>query len=142
MSEPTVIRLEVLGAPTAQPRHKHFTRGKFTGTYDPASAKKNTFASCVQDDAPLEPLNKPLIFEVTFYMPRPKGHYGTGKKAEMLRDDAPEWHTSRGDLDNQIKFCTDALNGIFYKDDALICSIIAKKIYSERPRTEIIITTL
>lgn len=136
------IRLTVLGAPTAQPRHKHFTRGKFTGTYDPASAKKNTFASCVQDQAPEVPLNCPIDLNVTFYMPRPQGHYGTGKKQFFLKDNAPEWHTSRGDLDNQIKFCTDALNGIFYKDDALICSIVAKKIYSENPRTEIILTTL
>jgi Holliday junction resolvase RusA-like endonuclease len=137
-----IIELTVLGIPKAQGRHKHFTRGKFSGTYDPSSEKKETFASCLQDQAPEVPIAIPMSLTLTFYMPRPKGHYGTGAKSECLKDSAPEWHTSKPDCDNLVKFCTDALNGIYYKDDSLICVLIASKVYSERPRTEIIIKTL
>jgi Holliday junction resolvase RusA-like endonuclease len=136
------IKLVVLGIPKAQPRHRHFTRGKFTTTYDPAMEKKNTFASCLQEQAPVTPISTPIALELVFYMPRPKGHYGTGAKQECLKDSSPEWHSSKPDADNLAKFCTDALNGIFYKDDALICQLSIKKVYSERPRTEIVIITL
>lgn len=138
----TQIKLTVLGIPKAQGRHKHFQRGKFSGTYDPSREKKETFASILQDDAPETPIATPIALELIFYMPRPKAHYGSGSKSEMLKDNAPEMQSSKPDLDNLIKFVQDSLNGIFYKDDALICELKASKVYSERPRTEIIIKTL
>lgn len=60
----------------------------------------------------------------------------------MLKDSAPEHHSGRPDLDNLTKFVQDALNKIYYKDDALICQLTAYKLYSERPRTEITLKTL
>jgi len=138
----TQIKLTVLGVPKAQGRHKHFQRGKFSGTYDPSSEKKETFASILQGDAPTTPIATPIALELTFYMPRPKAHYGTGSKSEMLKDTAPEMQSSKPDIDNLVKFVQDSLNGIYYKDDALICTLVANKVYSDRPRTEIIINTL
>jgi Holliday junction resolvase RusA-like endonuclease len=138
----TQIKLIVLGAPKAQARHKHFQRGKFSGTYDPSSEQKDTFALILQQQAPEVPISTPISLEAIFFMSRPKGHYGTGAKSEFLKDSAPEWHTSKPDCDNLIKFCTDALIGIYYKDDSLICELVARKVYSERPRTELTITTL
>jgi len=138
----TEIKLTVLGVPKAQGRHKHFQRGKFSGTYDPSSAKKETFASILQAEAPETPISTPIALNVIFYMPRPKAHYGTGAKSEMLKDTAPEMQSSKPDIDNLVKFVQDSLNGIFYKDDALICSLSANKIYSDRPRTEIVLKTL
>ena len=136
------IRLTVLGVPKAQARHKHFRRGKFSGTYDPSEDKKETLTDIVQSQAPEIPINAPIFLELTFYMPRPKAYYGTGSKSEILKDSAPEWHTSKPDGDNLEKFVTDSLNGIYYKDDSQICFVIRKKVYSERPRTEIVLTTL
>lgn len=137
-----IINRIVLGEPKAQARHRHFTRGTFSGTYDPSKDKKETFASILQSEAPKEPISAPIALELTFYMSRPKNHYGTGRKSEMLKDSAPEHHSGRPDLDNLTKFVQDALNKIYYKDDALICQLVACKVYSERPRTEIKITTL
>jgi Holliday junction resolvase RusA-like endonuclease len=136
------IKLIVLGEPKAQMRHRHAKIGKFIHTYDPSDEKKQTFAGILQTQAPDKPIDAPIMLELTFYMPRPKAHYGSGKKSEMLKDTAPEWHTSKPDGDNLEKFVTDSLNGIYYKDDSLICYVIRKKLYSERPRTEILITTL
>ncbi len=132
----------VLGEPKAQPRHRHFQRGSFVTAYDPAAKAKTSFAGILQAEAPKEPISVPMILELTFYMARPKNHYGSGKKAECLKDSAPEHHSGRPDLDNLTTFVQDALNKIYYRDDALICQLIASKKYSERPRTEIVITTL
>ena len=74
-----LIYREVLGEPKAQARHRHFKRGDFSGSYDPSKTNKNTFASILQDDAPKELLDGPMLLELTFYMPRPKGHWRTGK---------------------------------------------------------------
>jgi Holliday junction resolvase RusA-like endonuclease len=136
------IRLTVLGNPKAQARHRHFTRGTFSGSYDPSQQAKETFASILQSQAPKEPICDPISLELLFYMSRPKNHYGTGKKAEFLKDNAPEYHAGRPDIDNLQKFVQDAMNKIFWKDDGQICVISSQKKYSERPRTEITIKTL
>ena len=140
--EPTVIRLEVLGNPEAQMRHRTVKMGNFTRAYDPSADIKKDFLMTVQDKAPKEPFSGPIMITAVFYFGRPKNHYRTGKNSSLLRDDCPEWHTSRKDIDNLCKLIMDALNGIFWKDDAQICWIEAQKKYSERPRTELIITTL
>ena len=136
------IRRTVLGEPKAQPRHRHFQRGSFVTTYDPAAKDKVSFAGILQQEAPKEPISAPIALELVFYMARPRNHYGSGKKAECLKDSAPEHHSGRPDLDNLTKFVQDALNKIYYRDDALICELTARKVYSERPRTEITITVL
>ena len=136
------IEFTVLGEPHAQMRHKTFKKGTFTGAYDPSKDIKKNFLLTVQHNAPKEPITDPIMITVVFYFGRPKNHYRTGRNACMLRDDAPEWHTSRKDVDNLQKLIFDALNGIFWKDDAQICWVEAQKKYSERPRTHLIIQTL
>jgi Holliday junction resolvase RusA-like endonuclease len=136
------IHRVVLGEPKAQPRHRHFQRGDFVTTYDPAAKAKQSFAGILQSEAPKEPISAPISLELVFYMARPRNHYGTGKKSDMLKDSAPEYHSGRPDLDNLTKFVQDALNKIYYRDDALICELVARKIYSESPRTEITIKTI
>ncbi len=98
------IRLTVLGVPKAQARHRHFTKGKFSGTYDPSKDKKESFASILQSQAPKEPITDPITLDLTFYMDRPRSHYGSGKKSDLLKDSAPEYHSGRPDLDNLTKF--------------------------------------
>src|SRR4051812_13729193 len=39
------------------------------------------------------PLTMPLRLDLTFYMPRPKYHYRSGKRKAELKDDAPDFHT-------------------------------------------------
>ena len=136
------IHLEILGNPKAQARHRHFSRGKFHGTYDPSSTEKDTFASIIQRQAPSEAISDPISLEVVFYMARPKNHYGSGKNSELLKDSAPEYHSGKPDIDNLTKFVMDSMNRIFWRDDGLISVLSAKKVYSERPRTEINIKTI
>ena len=134
----------VLGEPKAQARHRSFQmKGTdFISNYDPSKSKKGSFASVLQSEAPEEPLEGPLMLELNFFMGRPKSHYGSGKNANVVKASAPEWHTGRPDIDNLVKFVQDALNKIYWRDDSLICQVSTKKLYSEKPRTEITITKL
>lgn len=52
------------------------------------------------------------------------------------------WHTSKPDIDNMVKFYLDCANGIVFDDDRQVVSIVANKYYSEKPRTEMIVTEL
>ena len=46
------------------------------------------------------------------------------------------------DLDNIEKAVCDALNGIVWRDDALVCEVAKIKRYSERPGIDVIVETL
>lgn len=136
------INFTVLGDPAAQKRHRHVKMGTFVRTYDPHANEKLDFLGAVQHHAPTTPFEGPLELNVRFFFMRPKSHFKTGKNAHILKDDAPDYHTSRKDVDNLVKFCTDAMNKVFYKDDGQICRLVAEKKYSDRPRTELLLTPI
>lgn len=139
-----VIKLVVLGEPTPQQRHRHHQAkgAKFVTTYDPSSKKKKEFLKACLPYKPEKPFEQPLRVDMVFYFSRPKSHYRTGKYAHILKDDAPEYHTSRNDIDNIQKFVFDALNKVFWKDDSCISAVYAIKKYDDNPRTEITIIPL
>lgn len=137
-----MIKLEVLGEPKAQMRHRSVKMGNFIRNYDPSADIKKDFLLTVQNNAPEKPIEGPIELDVVFYFGRPMSHYKTGKNSGMLKDNAPEYHIKRPDSDNACKFLMDSLNGIFWRDDSQICILKAQKKYSDRPRTEVVIETL
>ena len=68
------------------------------------------------------PLDCPLAVTFTFYLPRPKGHFRTGKRAGELRDNAPAFPVGKPDVLKLARGVEDALTAIIYKDDSLIVS--------------------
>lgn len=136
--------LVVKGEPTPQQRHRHHqVKGSdFVTTYDPSSKAKKEFLKQCFPYRPEKPYERPLRVDMVFYFSRPKSHYRSGKYANLLKDGAPEYHTSRNDADNCAKFVMDALNKTFWKDDALISMMSVIKKYDDNPRTEITITPL
>lgn len=83
-----------------------------------------------------EPLTGPLELAVTFYFPRPKSHYGTGKNADRLKDTAPTWCATKPDTDKLIRAIGDAITGIVCRDDSQIVRVTAWKLYGT-PAAEI-----
>lgn len=131
-----MIEFQVLGDPKALKRHR-MGRGF---NYDPSAGDKATFAQIAQVKAPAVPFNVALFVQITFYFARPKSHYGTGKNSGILKPNVGNYHTSKPDVDNLIKFVLDALNGIFWKDDGCISHVISAKIYTEgMPKTVVCI---
>lgn len=89
------------------------------------------------------PLDRPLSLDMIFYMPRPKGHYRTGKNKNLLKKSAPYFHTSKPDITKLIRAVEDALTaGGIWRDDSLVVKQSAMKVYSEKPGVEIKILDL
>ena len=123
----------VIGTPKGQPRAKACKRGNHAGVYDPGTADE--WKMFVRDAA-LKAWDKikwegPLRVDLTIYFPRPKGHFGTGKKAGVLKESAPIWHIAKPDRDNSDKAILDALTNVhIWNDDAQVCDGRIKKLYA------------
>jgi Holliday junction resolvase RusA-like endonuclease len=84
-----------------------------------------------------DPLTCPLQVTMQFVMPRPKGHFGTGKNRERLKVDAPVYHTSAPDCTKLVRAVEDACIGILWHDDRIIARQFAEKVFGMRPGVEI-----
>ena len=80
--------------------------------------------------------DKPLKMILWCYYPIPQSWT---KEKKTLAARGKVYHTSRPDIDNLAKIIMDALNGIAYKDDALIAELVIHKLYSDEPRAEVVI---
>ena len=84
----------------------------------------------------------PLELTVTFYLARPRGHYGTGRNADRLRPSAPAHPTTRPDTSKLVRALEDALTRQVYADDAQIVRQHAERRYGVPERTEVTIRQL
>ena len=125
------------GNPLPQKRHRSTFRGGKPRNYDPSAQDKKKFKAMVGELGVESALKGDISLNVTFYMPRPKKHYRTGKYARLLKKDSPFWHSTKPDIDNLVKFVMDALQGMLWSDDCKIVRLETSKIYSKKPRTEI-----
>ena len=132
-----IIEIEILGQPTSQPRHRHFKRGNFSGTYDPAKDAKNSFLSCMMHYAPSRPVETEICMEIIFCFLRPKSHFGTGRNAGKLKKKALFHYIKKPDIDNLQKFVLDSMNKVFFRDDSQVYRVIAEKRYSDVAKTKI-----
>ena len=73
-------------------------------------------------------LADPVAVAVAFYLPRPKGHHGTGRNASTVKPTAPTRPGGKPDLDKLVRSTLDALAqaGVF-ADDALVVTVNAEK---------------
>ena len=74
----------------------------------------------------------PLHIAITFFMEMTPTH-----KRKNLQG---TFHHFRPDLDNLVKFLFDIGSDILYKEDCIISSLSAKKVYDLDPRTEFTIS--
>lgn len=79
------------------------------------------------------PLDGPLSLEITFTFPRPKNHYGTGKRSSVVKPSAPRYPTVKPDTTKLIRSLEDSLKDIIWRDDSQVVEQIARKVYGDRP---------
>lgn len=84
----------------------------------------------------------PLVVEFTFYRPRPKSHYGSGRNAGIVKPGASAAPGTRPDVLKLARACEDALTKILWVDDALICDERLRKVWGEPERVEISVRPL
>ena len=128
------IRID--GTPCSQPRHRVTTINGKARMYDPSSKKKEQFKKVLLSRS-RKRVSGRVCLSVTFYMPRPKHHYRTGKYKDKLKETSPWIHTIKPDIDNLLKFVMDCGQNLLWNDDCEIFQVETRKCYSKYPRTEI-----
>lgn len=76
----------------------------------------------------------PVTVMATAYVPIPKSMSKKDRAAALIGFLLP---AKKPDIDNIAKAALDGLNGIVWRDDALIVGLSIKKLYAEIPRLEI-----
>lgn len=123
-----MIAFKVNVVPKSQPRQRHSGRigknkaGKqivvvknYTPKKAPVNAFKDVLRLFVRNEYKDKPLDVPLSLTLEFVFPRPKNK--VWKNKPMPREPKP----TKPDFDNLEKSVCDALNGILWRDDCLIC---------------------
>lgn len=86
-------------------------------------------------------VNEPIAVRVIFYQPRLRGHYGTGRNANVLKLGAPRYPATRPDVDKYLRRILDAMTGVLYADDGQVVTVWAAKRWGDPARAEIIVWT-
>lgn len=134
------ISFEVIGHPKGQPRARATVRkgAKFASVYSDGSADdwKALVAIEARNHLPISPLAMPIRVDIVFRFPRVNSHFGTGKKSNVLKDNAPIWHTKKPDRDNCEKAVLDVLTqlGMWQDDCQVCCGEVSKQYVSNGQR--------
>lgn len=106
--------------------------------YNPQAKEKLIYGIDLRNQHESDELyTEPIHMDITFFMPIPES-WGKKRKENVLGT----YHYLRPDIDNMVKFILDAALGVLYKDDAIVASISAHKVYSNTPATKIVIRSL
>nr|WP_254476471.1 RusA family crossover junction endodeoxyribonuclease [Brevibacillus sp. HB1.4B] len=101
-------------------------------------AYKQAIAGSAASQASIgQPTPAALALKMVFVMPIPAS-WSKRKRWDALN----KAHMTKPDLDNLIKGCTDALNGVVWQDDKQIVSVEATKVYGFEPRIELYVTEI
>lgn len=101
---------------------------------------KNTLQSVIISQLPpdFEPFQKGLMVKYEFAYPFPSTMPKRFKET-MMKEHGMIFRSKKQDLDNLQKAINDAMNGLVFKDDSLICSADCIKYYSDKPGTTLYI---
>lgn len=128
------ISVFVPGLPIAQPRPRAASFRGRARMYNPGTS--NEWKACVihalSQHAGTFPKDIPLRCDLTFTLPRPASHYGTGKNAGKLKASAPKRPTGKPDRDNLDKAVCDAITqAAVWHDDSQVTDGRIRKRYTE-----------
>jgi len=121
--------LFLMGRPTVWSRPRATIRGGKVAMYDPKTEDRKRVGLSLKEHF-ATPIEGPIKMEMTFsYATKDEKKWG-------------QYKTSRGDLDNLVKFPLDALNKIAYADDSQVCVIMAVKKWDRSDYTKLRISRL
>ena len=135
-NQKTLIEFTIRGKPKALKRHRVARNGRM---YDPSYKDKKNMWLQIARFKPKTPFKGDIMLQVVFTIPYPKKYYRTGKFKHLLKDNIPEYVSSRPDIDNYLKLLLDCMNKGFYIDDSQVVRLQAEKVYGKKGKTEVII---
>lgn len=140
----TALVITVYGTPAPQGSKRGFVSKNGRVSMVESSAKVKPWREAVKyavwqhaqdtDADRLAPmLTGPVEVGVTFYLPRPKGHYRTGRNAHLLKDGAPPFPAGKPDLDKLLRSTLDALSeaGVWRDDSQVVRLVRLEKVYGQ-----------
>lgn len=131
--------LVVHGTPVGKGRPRFVRATGRTYTPDQTVSAENAIRDVWINTGRTRCADGPLEIIVTLWLNRPQGHYKRDGTLSAAGQRSPR-PTKRPDLDNSLKLCCDALNGLAYRDDAQITDATVHKLWcypNETPRTVI-----
>ena len=141
----TSIEIIVLGTPAPQGSKHGFAvkrKGAYTGKVAQVESSKKVkpwrqdvkYAAldAMADVEHWTPMTGAIVLEVKFRLPRPKGHYGTGRNVGIVKPGQPFRPNVRPDIDKLLRSTFDALGeaGVWC-DDAQVVSARTSKVYAD-----------
>lgn len=136
-----VLTLRVLGTPAPQGSKSAF-RNKYTGRIQQVESSKRVkpWREAVKQAAvdaitatSWDRIEGPVELAIVFVFARPKSHFRTGRNANLLRDNAPDWKASTPDVSKAIRATEDALTDAgVWRDDGQVVHVEATKVYENR----------
>ena len=133
-----MIQFTVYGEPTAKgrPRAAIGKNGRIRGAYTPGKTRsaETNFREQAVKVKPERPFEGPVVLDLKFFRGVPRS-WSKKKREEALKGERVP--AVRPDVDNLAKLVKDALNGVFWRDDAQVVRLTAEKRYSDVPRTEV-----
>lgn len=136
MTEPAFedVEFHINGTPAPQGSKRHVGRGVLVESSKRVKPWRAAVAAAASAQGVR--LAGPVFVRLSFYLPRPAGHYGTGRNAHKVKASAPMWPTSRahGDLDKLVRSTLDGLvaGGLLAEDDFVV-ELTASKRYARHP---------
>ena len=89
------------------------------------------------------PLDTPLMVVMSFSFTRPKAHYGTGKNAGKVKDNAPHYVTTTPDLDKLVRGVNDGITDAgLWVDDSYAVLMQVSKHYAEQAGVTVIVSPI
>ena len=88
----------------------------------------------MRDKGIMERLEGPIAVKVVFYMG------GAATRTTAKYDGLPK--PKKPDIDNMAKYYLDVMNDLVYVDDRMITELWCEKLYSVKPKVEIIISKI
>ena len=131
-----VIEFRVYGIPRPQGSKRYVGRGIMIESCRHVGQWRNDVMSAAQQAYSGPAVTWDVELDITFYFPRPKSHYGTGKNADKLKPSAPKKPTSRacGDTTKLARSTEDAVSECsgypVLKDDCQVTDLICRKRYA------------
>lgn len=139
-----LLTFDVLGHPSAQGSKRGYYVPKLrrvvvvddnkpavkTWRSDVAEAAEQAMAKVDWDHQRL-----PVDVRAVYYLPRPKGHFGSGRNQHLLRPTAPHWPAGKPDGDKLDRATRDSLTlaGVWF-DDSRVVRWFGEKRYADRNR--------
>ena len=132
------ITINLVGVPQGKGRARAFLRAGHISHYTPE--KTRTYEGMIRTAA-MEamgnrpPLDEPVEFVLRAIFPIPPSFSKKKQQQAMVNEIRPG---KKPDLTNIVKAWEDALNGVAYRDDSLICRMTLEKRYG--PQALVVVT--